>query len=244
MEGAREFRDQELAGARFVGCDLSGAVLRGVAVSGMEIESPWLFEGEPLVVNGVDVLGFVDGELNQRFPGRTLRTATDPAGLVEAYERLQDAWSATVERVRAMPAGTRDRSVAGEWSFAETLRHLVLATDMWLGKAVLGEQQPFHAVGLLDSGTLDDGVDTTPFTNTAPTFDEVLEARGERVDKVRRFLATLAAEDLARTRPNPHDPSFDETVLSCLHTILDEEWEHLRYAVRDLDALEAGDVEG
>jgi hypothetical protein len=26
-------------------------------------------------------------------------------------------------------------------------------------------------------------------------------------------------------------------VLSCLRTILEEEWEHYRYAVRDLDAL-------
>ena len=30
-----------------------------------------------------------------------------------------------------------------------------------------------------------------------------------------------------------------ETVLSCLHTILEEEWEHHRYAVRDLDAIAA-----
>jgi hypothetical protein len=28
-------------------------------------------------------------------------------------------------------------------------------------------------------------------------------------------------------------------VLSCLRTILEEEWEHHRYAVRDLDALAA-----
>ena len=41
-------------------------------------------------------------------------------------------------------------------------------------------------------------------------------------------------------RPNPHDPAYQETALSCLHTILEEEWEHHRYAVRDLDAVEAG----
>ena len=41
-----------------------------------------------------------------------------------------------------------DVSVAGEWSFAQTLRHLVLATDMWLGKAVLEIEQPFHPLGL------------------------------------------------------------------------------------------------
>ncbi len=34
-------------------------------------------------------------------------------------------------------------------------------------------------------------------------------------------------------------PRVQETTLSCLHTILEEEWEHHRYAVRDLDAIEA-----
>jgi hypothetical protein len=57
---------------------------------------------------------------------------------------------------------------------------------------------------------------------------------------VRDFLATVTPELLAATRRNPHSPEHPETVLSCLHTILEEEWEHHRYAVRDLDAIEAG----
>jgi len=57
---------------------------------------------------------------------------------------------------------------------------------------------------------------------------------------VRDFLATVTPELLASARPHPHDPEYRETVLSCLHTILDEEWEHHRDAVRDLDAIEAG----
>jgi hypothetical protein len=40
-------------------------------------------------------------------------------------------------------------------------------------------------------------------------------------------------------RKNPHDPERQDTTRSCLHVILNEEWEHLRYAVRDLDAIEA-----
>jgi hypothetical protein len=43
---------------------------------------------------------------------------------------------------------------------------------------------------------------------------------------------------LAATRENPHDPEYPETTLSCLHVILEEEWEHHRYAVRDLGATE------
>ncbi len=41
-------------------------------------------------------------------------------------------------------------------------------------------------------------------------------------------------------RKNPWGPDHAVTILSCLHTILNEEWEHHRYAVRDLDAIEAG----
>jgi hypothetical protein len=71
-------------------------------------------------------------------------------------------------------------------------------------------------------------------------FAEVLEVRAGRVAMVRHFLATVTPEVLATPRKNPHDPGRPETVRSCLHVILKEEWEHLlRYAVRDLDAIEA-----
>ena len=56
---------------------------------------------------------------------------------------------------------------------------------------------------------------------------------------VRDFLATVTPDELAATRKNPWAPEYPETTLSCLHTILEEEWEHHRYAVRDLDAIEA-----
>jgi hypothetical protein len=39
--------------------------------------------------------------------------------------------------------------------------------------------------------------------------------------------------------PRAWDEPYPHTVLSCLHVILEEEWEHHRYAVRDLDAIEA-----
>ena len=67
----------------------------------------------------------------------------------------------------------------------------------------------------------------------------MLEVRAGRVAMVRDFLATVTAEELAATRKNPCDPDYPETTLSCLHTILEEEWEHHRYAVRDLDAIAA-----
>ncbi len=230
-----------LSGARFVGCDLSGAVLRGVDVGGAEIDSPWLLEGgSTLVVNGVDVAPFVEAELNRRFPGRASRRAEDPEGLRTAWDSVERAWETTMLRAQRMPVGDVDVSVDGEWSFAETLRHLVMATDTWLGGAILGVEKPYHPLGLPNVDYASDGHDPTVFTSTAPAYDEVLEVRAGRVAMVRDLLATVTREDLAAPRRNPWAPTQPETTLSCLRTILEEEWEHHRYAVRDLDAISTG----
>jgi hypothetical protein len=146
---------------------------------------------------------------------------------------------ATLERVAAMPAGAVDESVGGEWSFAQTLRHLILATDMWLGRAILEIEQPFHPIGLRPPSTEGDGFDTSIFAAATTSYDEVLEVRAGRVAMVRDFLATVTSDELAEPRQNPHDPEHRETTRSCLHVILEEEWEHQRYAVRDLDAIKA-----
>jgi hypothetical protein len=239
LQGA-EFVDADLRGARFVRTDLSGVVMRGVEVSGADIDAPWLFDGDSFLrVNGVDVIPLVEAELNRRFPGRADRRAGDPDGLRTAWATLERTWTATLERVATMPAGTVDVSVGGEWSFAQTLRHLVMATDAWLGRAILGVEQPFHAIGEPNAEYETDGNDMSIFTTVTPSYAEVLEVRAGRVAMVRDFLATVTSDMLATTRRNPHAPEYHETTLSCLHVILEEEWEHHRYAVRDLDAIEA-----
>jgi hypothetical protein len=239
LRGA-EFVEADLRGARFVRADLSGAVMRGCDVQAAEIDAPWLFEdGGVLRVNGVDVMPFVDGELNRRFPGRSERRAEDPEGLRSAWTAVERTWAATLGRVAAMPAGSVDVSVDGEWSFARTLRHLVMATDLWLGRAVLGMEQPLHPIGQPYAEYESDGHDVSVLMTTEPSYDDVLEVRSGRVAMVRDFLAQVTAEELAAPRRNPHDPTRPETVRSCLHVILGEEWEHHRYAVRDLDAIEA-----
>ncbi|WP_246577573.1 DinB family protein [Actinospica durhamensis] len=234
-----EFRGVNLRGARFSESDLSGVVMRGVDIAGADIDAPWLFEdGTVLLVNGVDVAPFVDTELNRRFPGRAERRAKDPDGLRAAWAALERTWAATLERAAALPAGAVDVSVDGEWSFAQTLRHLVLATDIWLGRAIRELEQPFHPLGLMDVGS-GEGFDLSVFTADTPTYAEVLQARADRVALVRDFLATVTPQELAAARQNPHNPQHPETVRSCLHVILEEEWEHHRFAVRDLDAVEA-----
>lgn len=233
----RTFRNQSLRGSRFMGCGFGDVVIRGSEVAGMEIESPWLFEGDSrLLVNGVNVVPLVDAELNRRFPGRELRDAPTPEGLSAAWAALEQTWQATLDRALVMPPGTLDASVANEWSFTQTLRHLVMATDTWLGKAILERTQPYHRAGLPND---DDSpaYDASDFSTESVPFNEVLEARADRQAMVRRYIASVTSEELAAPRKNPHAPDHTETVLSCLRTILEEEWEHHRYAVRDLDVL-------
>lgn len=226
------FRGVNLTGARFEEAYLNGVVMRGVDISGSDIDAPWLSEeGSTLLVNGVDVAPFVDAELNRRFPGRSERQAADPEGLRAAWVAVERAWAATVERAAGMPEGTVDISVGGEWSFADTLRHLVLATDIWLGQAIQELKQPFHPLGLKYGEVAD--------KSSAPTYAAVLAARADRVGLVRDFLAAVTPDDLDAARKNPHSPKKPETVRSCLHVILQEEWEHQRFALRDLDAIEA-----
>jgi hypothetical protein len=88
-------------------------------------------------------------------------------------------------------------------------------------------------------GTAADDVDLSVFTTETPSYDEVLDTRADRVAMVRDFLAGLTAEQVAEERRNPHAPQYPKTVRSCLHTILGEEWEHHRFAVRDLDMIQA-----
>jgi hypothetical protein len=238
LQGA-EFVGVSLRGARFVGADLSGVVMRAADVAEADIDAPWIYDAEFLRVNGVDVIPFVEAELNRRFPGRADRRAGGPGGLRVAWAALEHTWTATLERVAAMPAGTVDISVGGEWSFAQTLRHLVLATDAWLRRGILEIEQPFHPIGQAYAEAEDDGLDMMIFTTEAPSYDEVLEVRADRVAMVRDFLATVTSDELAAPRKNPWNPRYPETTLSCVHVILEEEWEHHRYAVRDLDAIEA-----
>src|SRR5262245_51759951 len=175
--------------------------MRGVDVAGASIDAPWLSDGENFFyVNGVDVIPFVEAELNRRFPGRADRYAVNPDGLRAAWAALERAWAATFERVAAMPAGTADVSVGGEWTFAQTLRHLVMATDKWLGRAILGLEQPYHPIGLAAGPA--DGLDMSIFTTVAPSYAEVLDVRAGRIAMVREFLATVTAEVLAETRAN------------------------------------------
>lgn len=238
LTGAR-FHRVQLNDARFRMVDLTGAVLRDVSLEGAEIDG----EVDGLTINGVEVGAYVEAELARRTPARALRRATDPAGLREAWAAIEQAWQASYDRVAALPAGTTELSVEGEWTYTQTLRHLVMATDGWLG-AILGEEHPFHPWGLAFTEIYEfvDGAERLGLDHQAtPTYDEVREVRADRVARVRAFLADVTPERLAEPCAGPQWQSGEDLgVLRCFRVILNEECEHLRYAERDLDLLEAG----
>ena len=224
-----EFVGANLRGARFVESDLSGVVMRGIDLQGASMSAPWIVEpGGSLKVNGVEVSGYVEDELNRRFPGRAERRAKDPDGLRAAWAAVERTWATAIDRVATMPSGTADVSVGGEWSFAQTLRHLVHAIDLWFGRSVL-EREDFHPLGLRY------GVEGSP---DHPPYAEVLEVHASRFGLVRDFIATVTPAELDTARKNPHNAN-PETTRSCLHVILEEAWEHYRFATRDLDTIAA-----
>jgi hypothetical protein len=228
----------DLSGARFRGVDLSGAVMRGVELVGVDIHG----EIENLTINGVDVGPLVNAELDRRYPDRAKMRPADPAGFREAWDILERLWGGTVERARRLPPERLHESVDGEWSFIETLRHLVFATDAWIRRAILGDPSPWDPLDL----PWDEMPDTpgVPRDRDArPSLDVVLELRRDRMSTVRQVIDGLTDASLDdRTEPVegpgwPRPRSYP--LRECLLVILNEEWEHRRYAERDLDAPQA-----
>ena len=221
--------------------DVSGMTMRAVDVGGLDIDSHDLFFGS-LFVNGVDVVPLVDAELNRQFPGRELQKAQTPHGLREGWSAVRSAWR---ETVAGTPHGLVDAHVEDEWSLSQTLRHLILATDAWLGGGILRKEQPFHDIGLLFTGGDGMGFDTAILREELPTYEETLEVRAERQQQVTGFLTTATADLLAEERENPWGGGdWHPSVGDCIRVILEEEWAHLRYIRRDLALLRAAPREG
>src|SRR5262245_57845889 len=127
-----EFRSVDLSRSRFRGADLNGVVMTGVEMVDTRIEGELI----RLMVNGVDVAPLVEAELDRRDPERAKMRPTDPAGFREAWGILERLWDGTVSRARGFAPELLHESVEGEWSFIETMRHLVFATDAWLRRAI------------------------------------------------------------------------------------------------------------
>lgn len=236
----------EFRGARFTRVDLSGVTLRDVDLTDARVIDAVLVNTDVsglivgMRVNGVEVAPLVEAELDRRHPERVVMRATTASGLREGWAAVEAMWAPTMELAAQLPETTRHQRVDDEWSLVETLRHLIFVTDAWFGRAVLGEVHPYHPLGLVPA-FLGDGAPLGLDPQAAPSFDEVLAVRQDRMTRVREFLATATDGDLAQrvlsgTREG-YPPAGEQTALACLHVVTDEEWNHHQYATRDLAAL-------
>jgi hypothetical protein len=231
---------RDLRGARFVDCDLTGAKI----VDGCLVDVDISGYVENLVVNGIDVTEYVDAELDRRHPERVqlrnIQNADDFRAMGATVERL---WTELTARAERLPEPARHERVDGEWSFVETLRHLVFITDSWVSRTILDQERPFHRLALpqtaynpADAEALGMDLDATP------TYAEVLEARADRAAVVQGVLDGLTDADLGRPclqTPAPGYPEEPRPVAECLAVLMEEECEHHRFATRDLTVLES-----
>ncbi|GIG59571.1 hypothetical protein Lfu02_39430 [Longispora fulva] len=237
-----EFRGCEFADTRFRIVEMSGVTMRGVELHNVEISG----DVGNLKVNGVEVKALVEAELDRRYPERARMRPTDAAGFGEAWQVIERLWDGSVERARGLDPDLLHASVDGEWSFIETLRHLVLVTDGWIRRTVLLDPSPWHPLGLPwddpdETRALPAGI--TRDRDARPTLDTLLDLRRDRMATVRDIVAGVSDESLdAETTPvgTPGWPeSRNRRLRDVLLHVFHEEWEHRLYAERDLNALEA-----
>ncbi|GAA0622272.1 DinB family protein [Kribbella sandramycini] len=224
-----DFRD-----SRFERVGFGGSVFRSVLFEGVRIEG----EIEGLRVNGVEVAPLVEAELDRRYPERLELRPTDAEGFRVAWDVVERIWATTIERVRELPAERLHVRVDGEWSFIQTLRHLVYATDTWMSRAILGDPEPWDALDLPFDGCPPHP--SLPWDlDVQPSLDEVLALRADRMGRVRRYVDALTDDGLNSETTPVDGPSWPPAaaypIRECLETILNEEWWHRRYAERDLE---------
>jgi len=231
-----QFHRADLTGASFRLVDLTGVTIRGAALVNMDLSGMI----ENLRVNGV---GLNQGhDVDAVDPERAKMSPADAAGYREAWDILERLWSETVERARGLAPELLHERVDGEWSFIETLRHLVFATDAWVKRAILGVRSPWDPLDL-PHDEMPDEPSVPRDLDARPSLGEVLALRADRMATVRQVLAGLTDEKLAGMTEPVMEPGYPEpgsfAVRRCLQAILNEEWEHRLYAERDFDALEA-----
>jgi len=236
----KEFEGQDLSQADFWGVNLRDSKFRDVDFSGARITHARLVdvtidaEIDRLVVNGVDVTAFVNAS-DEWFPLRSMLRPTDEAGIRATWQLLADKWSVAVDRALGLGARGLSESVDGEWSFAETLRHLIFATDKWLFGPLTGAPG-FSPIGLPNKGSLDfpwPGIDPS----ASPSANDVVAAFRDRLEQIGDVLGHLTVSRLPREVEVLENGWVDS--IECVHVVFEESFHHLRYALRDLAVLEA-----
>ena len=246
------FRRVDLAGASLREVDLSGATIRDSEVTGLRIVASVVddvhlsgHEGVGrVVVDDVDVTAYVRSELDRRHPERVLiremRSADDVRA---AWAVVNGRWDDAVAHAATVPEPLLNERVNGEWSFVETVRHLVFADDIWVGRMLSDEPR--------GRSTRSGCRRPTPPMPAPPRWaspwrpgrppHEVVALHRERRARFTDLLLRVKDADLPRVRTAVLAPDWGEEsfpVLECLTVVVREHADHLRFAQRDLATLE------
>jgi len=233
----------DLAGAVFWGADLSGSRFRDVNLTNAKISHAWLVNVhidalvDTVVINGVDVTAYVN-ERDPWYPLRAMLRPSSPEAMRATWAALEDEWASTLTRAHALPEDALNESVNDEWTFVQTLRHLVFAMDKWFTAPILGMR--FHPIGLPNSGSVDFPWPDLDYHLT-PSVSEVLAVRADRATRLRDYLASVATTDF--TRPIDVLENGTNPLQECLFTVFEEEFWHNRYARRDLAQAQAAKLD-
>jgi hypothetical protein len=231
-----------LEGARFRDCNLSGVIIVASYVEDVRVSSLH-GQGARVVVDDVDVSGYVASELDRRFPERVaLRALGGPDDYRAVFAMLETGWDETLRRAERLPEAARFERVDGEWSFVETLRHLIFADHCWISRQYYETDDAFHPLALPPTDYPQEqraglGLDE----DRQPTYDEVVALFRDRRRRLRELLVVVTDGDLERPRTALIAPAWGEethTGAECLRVLLEEYSSHRRYAERDLAALE------
>ena len=234
----------DLSGRDVTGTKFNEARVRGIEMRNARVTGAWLLNAEiygdfeGLKMNGIEVAPLIEAEIERLHPVlkqlRTLRTADE---LRANLETAFGIWDALLDRASALDESVLHERVDDEWSFVETLRHLIYATDCWFRHVVLDLPEPFHALALSHSEAhgMDPGIDL----DASPSLAETLAVWRANQDELRRFAADVTDDDLARTyaATTPGHPYGKHSVRTVFWVIGNELYWHSTYAERDLNAL-------
>ena len=170
-----------------------------------------------------------------------LRAARSAEDLHQVWTTVEGLWNETLGRAARLTEEQRQTRVDGEWSLVETVRHLVFATDCWVGRMLLGLEDAHHPLGLPPTDHPDDasrelGIDL----EARPSFGEAVVVLAERRGQVSGVFATLDDDALVQeisAAPAPYWGVETHTVEACVRTLLFEFLAHRGYAERDLATL-------
>lgn len=238
------------ADRRWVNVDLSGSRFHNVDLSDTRITGAWIrdltIDGDirSLNVNGIDVMPYVEQQLFAQHPELDQIWSGRLDDLRAGWATVRATWEATEAEVARLDDAVLRERVDGEWSYLQTLRHLVFASDAWLRRCLLGETD-FWPAGIAHDEMEPETLATLPIDAAAdPTLDEAMAVRLDRRAVLDRLLAEATDELLADHPPARDEPGYPvdttaRTVGECLRCVVNEEWWHHRFATRDLAILVA-----